>query len=184
MKTDTHDVAVIGGGAAVSAPRSSSLRGRNVARRTAPAGQGGGGRLRGRARPPTRRATGPGSVEHAHLVRRWSDDLLFFAHTQELTGDERERLEARGIGAVEGEVQRLVVEQNQLTGVELAGGRLLERIALFIRPNLRPRLGGLLEVLGCKLDRRTRLRSRRRSREPPAWPACRSQATSPSRGPR
>lgn len=97
-------------------------------------------------------ATGPGSVEHAHLVRQWSDELLFFAHTHELAGDEREQLEARGIGVVDGEVRRLVVEQDQLAGVELADGRVVERTAFFIRPGLRPRLDGPLEELGCELD--------------------------------
>jgi thioredoxin reductase len=97
-------------------------------------------------------ATGPGSVEHAHLVRRWSDDLLFFSHTHQLTGRDREQLEARGVGVVDGEVQRLLVEQDRLTGVELADGRVVERTALFIRPNLRPRVDGLLEELGCDSD--------------------------------
>jgi thioredoxin reductase len=45
-----------------------------------------------------------------------------------------------------------VVERDQLTGMELADGRVAERTALFIRPNLRPRLGHLLEKLGCELD--------------------------------
>jgi thioredoxin reductase len=49
-------------------------------------------------------ATGPDSIEHAHLLRQWSGDLLFFAHTHELTGDDREQLEAREIGVVDGEV--------------------------------------------------------------------------------
>jgi thioredoxin reductase len=97
-------------------------------------------------------AMGPGSLEHAHLVRQWTDDLLFFAHSHELTGGDRERLEARGIGVVDGEVRRLVVERDQLTGVELADGRVVERTALFIRPSLRPRLDGLLAQVGCELD--------------------------------
>lgn len=97
-------------------------------------------------------STGPDSVEHAHLVRQWTDDLLFFPHTHDLAGGDREQLEARGIGVVDGEVRRLVVEQDRLTGVELADGRVMERTALFIRPSLRPRPDGLLEQLGCELD--------------------------------
>jgi thioredoxin reductase len=97
-------------------------------------------------------ATGPGSLEHAHLIRQWTDDLLFFAHSHELTGANRERLEAGGIGVVDGEVRRLVVERDQLTGVELADGRVVERTALFIRPSLRPRLDCLLAQVGCELD--------------------------------
>jgi thioredoxin reductase len=105
-----------------------------------------------RERPLGVLATGPGSVEHAHLVRQWSNDLLFFPHTHELTRDERERLETRGIGVVDGEVQRLVVEQDSLAGIELADGSVVGRTAVFIRPNMRPRLSGLLEHLDCELD--------------------------------
>ncbi len=97
-------------------------------------------------------ATGPGSVEHAQLVRQWSDDLVFFAHTYELAENEREQLAARGIRVVDEEVRRLVVEDDRLRGVVLADGRLVERAALFIRPDLRPRVNGLLQPLGCEVD--------------------------------
>jgi thioredoxin reductase len=97
--------------------------------------------------------TEPGSVEYAHLVRQWSDDIAFFAHTYELTEDEHEQLQARGIRVVDGEVRGLVVERDQLTGVALADGRVIERTAVFIRPNMRPQANGLLEQLGCEVDR-------------------------------
>jgi thioredoxin reductase len=96
--------------------------------------------------------TGPGSVEHAHLVREWSSDLLFFSHTYELTQDEREELEARGVRVVDGEVRALLVEDDQLRGVVLGDGRTVERAALFVRPQMRPRLGGLLEQVGVETD--------------------------------
>ncbi len=38
-----------------------------------------------------------GSVLHTLLVRQWSDDVVFFAHTYELTSDEVRHLGARGI---------------------------------------------------------------------------------------
>ncbi|HVU77939.1 MAG TPA: NAD(P)/FAD-dependent oxidoreductase [Gaiellaceae bacterium] len=95
---------------------------------------------------------GIGSVEHAHLIRQWSDDLVFFTHTYDLTGPEREQLEARGIRVVDGEVRGLVVEDDRLRGVVLGDGRTVERSALFVRPELRPRLAGLLEHLGCLTD--------------------------------
>jgi len=62
------------------------------------------------------------SVLHAQLVRQWSDDVVFFAHTYELTSTEHADLEARGIRIVSGEVLRLVVEDDHLTGVELEDG--------------------------------------------------------------
>jgi thioredoxin reductase len=97
-------------------------------------------------------ATGPGSVEYAQLIRQWSDDVTYFAHTHELVTSEREQLEARGIHVVDGGVQQLVVEEDSLGGVALVDGRTVARAALFIRPNMRPRLGRLLEHLGCELD--------------------------------
>ena len=90
------------------------------------------------------------SVEHAQLIRQWSDDLVFFTHTHDLTETERDQLEARDIRIVDGEVRGLVVEDNQLRGVVLGDGRTVERSALFVRPELRPRLDGLLEQLGCE----------------------------------
>ena len=93
-----------------------------------------------------------GSVEHALLVRQWSDDLIFFTHSYDLTEAEREQLEARGIRIVDGEVRGLVVEGDRLRGVVLGDGRTVERTALFVRPEIRPRLDGLLEHVGCETD--------------------------------
>ena len=98
--------------------------------------------------------TGTGSVEHAQLIRQWSDDLVFFAHTYELTETEREQLEARGIRIVVGEVRGIFVEGDRLRGVVLGDGRTVERAAVFVRPEIRPRLDGLLEQLGCDTDDR------------------------------
>ena len=67
----------------------------------------------------------PDAVQHALLVRQWSDDVVFFAHTGTLTDDEREQLVARAIGVVDGPVSRLVVEDDRLQGVELEDGRVV-----------------------------------------------------------
>jgi thioredoxin reductase len=96
--------------------------------------------------------TNTSSVEHAQLVRQWSDDLIFFTHRHELTQAEREQFEARGIRVVDGEVRALVVEDDRLRGVVLGDGRTVERTALFMRPEVRPRLDGLLEHLACETD--------------------------------
>jgi len=92
------------------------------------------------------------SVEHAQLIRQWSDDLIFFAHSYDLTDAERDQLEARGMRVVDGEVRGLVVHQDRLRGVVLGDGRTVERTALFVRPQIRPRSTALLERLGCELD--------------------------------
>jgi thioredoxin reductase len=96
--------------------------------------------------------TSAASLEHAQLIRQWTDDLIFFTHTYDLTDGERAQLEARGIRIVDGEVRELVVENDRLRGVVLGNGRTVERTALFIRPEIRPRLGNLLENLGCETD--------------------------------
>ncbi len=96
--------------------------------------------------------TEPGSVQHALLVRQWSDDVVFFAHTRPPTAGEAAQLRARGVQIVRGEVARLVVESDHLTGVELADGRVISRTAVFIRPRNAPHADGLLTALGCATD--------------------------------
>jgi thioredoxin reductase len=94
----------------------------------------------------------PGSVQHAQLVRQWSDDVAFFVHTYDLTADERVQLDARGVQIIRGEVAGLVVEDDRLTGVKLTDGRMVERTAVFIRPGNVPHPDGLLIGLGCEVD--------------------------------
>jgi len=94
----------------------------------------------------------PGAALHAQLVRQWSDDVVFFAHTHEVTATEQAQFDARGIRVELGEVTRLVVEADQLIGVELAGGRVVARSAVFVRPGNVPHPDGLLPGLGCELD--------------------------------
>ncbi|WP_248869916.1 NAD(P)/FAD-dependent oxidoreductase [Streptomyces sp. HNA39] len=95
--------------------------------------------------------TGPGSVHHALLLRQWSDDVALFAHTLDLSGEERERLAARGVRVVDGTVKRLAVDEDRLRGVELAEGRVVPRDAVFVAPRMVPR-DGLLTGLGCERD--------------------------------
>lgn len=94
----------------------------------------------------------PGAVAHALLVRQWSDDVMFFAHSTELTSAELGQLEGRGVQVVDGVVARLVVEADRLTGVELTDGQPVPRTAVFIRPVNRPHPDGLLTALGCDVD--------------------------------
>lgn len=96
--------------------------------------------------------TGPGSVYHALLLRQWSDDVVLFSHTLDLTGDERERLAARSVRVADGMVKRLVVDEDRLRGVELAEGRVVPRNAVFVAPRMVPR-DGLLTGLGCERDK-------------------------------
>jgi thioredoxin reductase len=96
--------------------------------------------------------TTPGSIDHAHLLRQWSDDVIFFAHTDPVGAHERALLSRRGIGVVDGRVARLLVVDDRLHAVQLADGRTIPRAALFIRPALRAHADGPIESLGCDVD--------------------------------
>lgn len=96
--------------------------------------------------------TEPGAVARAvHvalLLPQWSADVAFFPHTMELSEHDLARLAARGVRVVPGEVARLVVEDGELRGVELADGRAVPRAAVFVAPTFVPN-GDVLAALGC-----------------------------------
>ena len=94
----------------------------------------------------------PGAVQHAQLVRQWSADVIFFAHTHDVTDAERTQLGARGIHVVDGAVARLGIEDDRLTGVELVDGRVIARTAVFVRPVNVPHADGVVSNLGCDRD--------------------------------
>ena len=91
------------------------------------------------------------AVQQAQLVRQWSPDVTLFPHTDALTPEQRDQLTARGIRIVEGTVARLVVDDDRLHGVELRGGTVIPRTAVFVRPRFVPN-ADLLTSLGCELD--------------------------------
>ncbi len=117
--------------------------------------------------------TGPASVEHAHLLRQWTDDVVLFTHTHAVTAGERTTLDARGIAIVDGSVERLVVTDDRLRAVQLADGRSVERDALFIRPALRAHADGPAAALGCELlaDGLVRVDADGRTSVPGVWAA-------------
>jgi thioredoxin reductase len=88
------------------------------------------------------------ALTHAHIVRQWSDDVVLFTQGAPLTVDQREAMVARAIGIVEGRITRLVIESDQLTGLELESGQVVPRRAVFVRPQLVPH-DTLLSGLGC-----------------------------------
>jgi thioredoxin reductase len=90
----------------------------------------------------------PDALAHAHLIRQWSHDVVYFANGQPLTAKQREQLAARAIGVVDAPVARLVVQDDRLTGVELATGQVVPRAAVFVRPRFVPN-DTLLIDLGC-----------------------------------
>ena len=113
-----------------------------------------------------------GSVEHAHLLRQWSDDVILFPHTTPVA-------DAHGIEVVEGVIERLVVHDDRLRGVQLIDGTIIARDALFIRPAVRAHADGLAAALGCDLREDGLLRVDREGRTsvPGVWAA--GNATNP-----
>ncbi|MER5770796.1 NAD(P)/FAD-dependent oxidoreductase [Streptomyces sp. NPDC001985] len=104
-----------------------------------------------RDRPLGVLATEPRAVDQALLLLQWSGDVTLFTHTLELTGEQRERLAAREVRIVGGEVRRLITDNGPLRGVELADGRTVPRDAVFVQPRMVPR-DTLLSGLGCPVD--------------------------------
>ncbi|MCP2262544.1 thioredoxin reductase (NADPH) [Streptoalloteichus tenebrarius] len=90
----------------------------------------------------------PFTLHQASLVRQWSEDVVFFPNRIALTDEERERLAARGVEVVDGEVARLVVAEDRVRGVELGDGRVVARATVFVGPRFVPR-DELLRDLGC-----------------------------------
>jgi len=93
------------------------------------------------------------AVEHAQLVRQWSADVHLFPHSDALTADQRAQLAARAIEVADGRVARLVVDDDRLTGVQLDGGRVVPRTAVFVRPEFVPN-NDVLVALGAATDDR------------------------------
>jgi thioredoxin reductase len=91
------------------------------------------------------------AVKYAHIVRQWSDDVVIFVAPGTLSPSSRSALTARSIGIVEGVVSRIVVESDQLRGVEVDGERLVARDAVFVPPRFIPN-SDLLAALGCAFD--------------------------------
>ncbi|WP_405607151.1 NAD(P)/FAD-dependent oxidoreductase [Streptomyces sp. NBC_01511] len=93
-------------------------------------------------------ATGPLAVHQALMWRQWSGDVTLFRHTAPEFGDEQyEQLAARGIAVVDGEVVALEVTDDRLSGVTLAGGRVIGVRAVVVAPLFVAR-GGVLTDLG------------------------------------
>ncbi|WP_232284060.1 NAD(P)/FAD-dependent oxidoreductase [Saccharomonospora glauca] len=95
-------------------------------------------------------ASGPTSVHQALLFRQWSADVMLFTHDRPAPSpEELERLVARGIDVVDGEVTGVEVVDDRLTGVRLADGTVHEREVVAVAPRARAR-GGFLAGIGLR----------------------------------
>ncbi|MFE1592836.1 NAD(P)/FAD-dependent oxidoreductase [Nocardia sp. NPDC058705] len=84
-------------------------------------------------------ASGPMSVHQALLFTQLSDDIVFLTHTSDaLNAEDAEKLAARGVRIVEGEVVEVLADDH-LTGIRLADGTVLERDAVVVAPRMNTR---------------------------------------------
>ncbi len=91
------------------------------------------------------------AAQYALIVRQWSDELTYLTPPGSLSAADRERLAARAIVIVEGDVQRVTVHDDRLEGVALTDGRVVPCDALFVPPRFVPN-DDLLVRLGCDRD--------------------------------
>ncbi len=93
----------------------------------------------------------PGAGRYAQIVRQWTHDLVYFTPPGSLTSAERSQLIARAIGVVEGTIEQLIIDDDQLRGVLMDDGGVVPRDALFVPPRFVPN-DDLLVGLGCAVD--------------------------------
>jgi thioredoxin reductase (NADPH) len=92
----------------------------------------------------------PFSMHQAALVRQWSHDVVFFPNTITIDPIEHQRLAARGIRIVEGQVNEVLGTGDGLD-VILANGERVRRSTVFVGPRFTPAVD-LLHSLGCAHD--------------------------------
>ena len=125
-------------------------------------------------------ATGPGSVEHAHLLRQWSGDVILFSNTAPITAHDRDLLDLRRIGVVDGEIAGLAIVNDRLAAVELVDGSPVPRYSALHPPGA-PRPRRHPDPVARPRGRRKRDSSgSTRPAERPC-PACGPQATQATR---
>ncbi|MGW0120574.1 NAD(P)/FAD-dependent oxidoreductase [Streptomyces sp. NPDC003327] len=91
-------------------------------------------------------------AHQALTVSHWSDDVVLFLHTVDALSDrDAALLDAAGVRVVPGEVAGLVVEDDALTGVRLADGRVVGRSVVFAGATRLAARDGVLRQLGAEL---------------------------------
>ena len=95
-------------------------------------------------------SSGPMSVHQAMLFSQLSDDVTFFTHTRPApAGEDAEKLAARGISIVDGEVAGLEIAGDRLTGVRVADGTVVPVGAVAVATRMVAR-AGVFEGLGLR----------------------------------
>ncbi|MER7211909.1 NAD(P)/FAD-dependent oxidoreductase [Streptosporangium sp. NPDC000239] len=92
------------------------------------------------------RATG---IHQALLFGQLSNDVVLFSGAHELADSDLRLLRAAGVRVADGEVEEVVVEDDRLTGVRLAGGQVFPRSVVVVPTRMVPR-DELLTKLGAR----------------------------------
>lgn len=87
--------------------------------------------------------TSPMSVHQAHMWRQWSKDVTLFMHELVLSPDEQVEMTALGIAVQQGRVAGLEVNDDVLTGVVLADGKVVPRQVLVVAPRFTAQVDAL-----------------------------------------
>lgn len=92
---------------------------------------------------------GDGGFDLARLISGWSQDIVLCTDgPAELTTEQRNQLDANGIGVREEKIARLEGSNGTLETIVFENGSALARHALYVRPKQRQR-SDLAERLGC-----------------------------------
>ncbi len=95
--------------------------------------------------------TGSHAVMQALMWRQWSDDVVLFEHTAPAPDEgQSAQLAARGITLVRGTVAAIEIDDDRVTGVQLASGQVHPREAIVVSPWFEAR-HALLAPLGVTL---------------------------------
>ena len=77
-------------------------------------------------------ASGPNSIHQALLFRQLSDDVIYFSHLMPPDDTQAHQLLSRGIRVMEGEVASLEVINDELAGVRMRDGSVVDRDVLVV----------------------------------------------------
>ncbi|WP_265444972.1 NAD(P)/FAD-dependent oxidoreductase [Flexivirga meconopsidis] len=103
-----------------------------------------------RDRPIGVLATGPMSVHQALLFSQLSGDVLLFRGDVELAAEQEAQLGARGVRIVDGPVAQVVVENDEIAGVRLVDGSIVDRRVIVVATRMVAR-GDFLAGIGVSL---------------------------------
>jgi thioredoxin reductase len=95
-------------------------------------------------------ANGPRSVHQALLFRQLSDDVTYFTNLSALSDEDRVRLQARGIDILDDAIESLEVADDQLRGVHLGNGTVIDLDAFAVMPRMVAR-AQFLQGLGLRI---------------------------------